>query len=299
MPADSVPAHSGPDATGVEAQGADAQAVAAPGAAAQVADAAGAARRVGDEPAPGTHWTVSGPADAPPIVFVHGAMMGRSVWSPQIERLSGRFRCVTVDLPGHGSRRGHRFELESAAAGVAEAIDRAAGGRCVLVGLSLGGYTAMTVAARYPGKVRGLVIAGSTREPEGLSRLGFLLYAYGLRLAPEPAVRAVALAWFRRRYGSTVANAITAGGHFAKGGSAAVKRLVGGRFREKLKAYGGPILVVNGSMDLVFRVGANSFLRDVPGATYRMIPRAGHLSNVDAPDAFTGLVEEFVATLPE
>ena len=217
----------------------------------------------------------------------------------QIERLSGRFRCVAVDLPGHGSHRGHRFDLDAAAAGVAEAIDRAAGGRAVLVGLSLGGYTAMTVAARYPEKVRGLVIAGSTREPDGLSRLGFLLYAYGLRLAPEPAVRAVALAWFRRRYGPRVAGAITAGGHFAKGGSAAVERLIGGRFRDKLRAYGGPILVLNGSTDLVFRIGASGFLRDVPGVTYRMIRRAGHLSNVDAPEAFTGLVEEFIATLPD
>ena len=251
------------------------------------------------EPAPGTHWTVSGPSDAPPIVFVHGAMMGRSVWSPQIDRLAGRYRCVTVDLPGHGSRRGHRFELEGAAEGVAEAIERGAGGRAVLVGLSLGGYTAMTVAATRPSMVRGLVIAGSTREPDGFSRLGFLLYAYGLRLAPEPAVRAIALAWFRRRYGPVVAGAITAGGHFAKGGSAAVKRIVGGRFRDKLRAYGGPILVINGSMDLVFRIGAGRFLRDVPGVTHRMIPRAGHLSNVDAPEAFTALIEEFIGTLPE
>lgn len=247
----------------------------------------------------GVHWTATGPAGAPAIVFVHGAMMGRSVWAPQIERLSGRFRCISVDLPGHGTNRRTRFTLDAAADGVTEAIDRAAGGRAVVVGLSLGGYTATAVAGRHPEKVRGLVIAGSTREPEGLSRLGFLLYAYGLRLAPEPAVRAVALAWFRRRYGPAVAGAITAGGHFAKGGSAAVRRLVGQRFRDRLKAYGGPILVINGALDLVFRIGAGRFLGGVPGVTNRMIPRAGHLSNVDAPDQFTALVEEFIATLSE
>ena len=244
------------------------------------------------------HWTATGPEGAPPIVFVHGAMMGRSVWAPQIDRLSGRYRCVSVDLPGHGTNRQTRFTLDAAAAGIAETIDRAAGGRAVVVGLSLGGYTATAVAGRYPNKVRGLVIAGSTREPEGLSRLGFLLYAYGVRLAPEPAVRKVALAWFRRRYGPVLAGAITAGGHFAKGGSAAVKRLVGQRFRDRLIAYGGPILVINGSMDLVFRIGAGRFLSGVPSVTNRMIPRAGHLSNVDAPEAFTALVEEFIGTLP-
>ncbi len=245
------------------------------------------------------HWSVTGPADAPPIVFVHGAMMGRSVWWPQVRALSDRFRCITVDQPGHGSRQDQKFTLDIAVANVLEALESEAGGRAVLVGLSLGGYVAMTVAARHPTKVRGLVIAGSTREPAGLSRLGFLLYSYGLRLAPEPAVRAVALAWFRRRYGPVLAAAITAGGHFAKGGAAAVKRLAGDRFREKLLAYGGPILVINGSMDLVFRIGAGRFVAGVPGVTNRMIPRAGHLSNVDKPEAFTGLIEEFVATLPE
>lgn len=246
----------------------------------------------------GAHWSVAGPADAPSIVFVHGAMMGRSVWWPQVTALADRYRCITVDQPGHGSRKDQQFSLDVAVGNVLEAIDQEANGRAILVGLSLGGYTAMTVAGRHPEKVRGLVIAGSTREPEGFSRLAFLLYAYGLRLAPEPAVRAVALAWFKRRYGPVVASAITAGGHFAKGGSAAVKRIAGGRFRDKLHAYGGPILVINGSMDLVFRIGAGRFLAGVPGVTNRMIPRAGHLSNVDRPEAFTALIEEFAATLP-
>ena len=251
---------------------------------------------VNDEPAVG-HWDVSGPADAPPIVFVHGAMMGRSVWRPQIDALAGRYRCISVDLPGHGTQRQRGFTLDDAVAGVIDAIDREAGGRAVLVGLSLGGYVAMTIAGRHPERVRGLVIAGSTREPKGVSRLAFQLYGWGLRLAPEPAVRAVALAWFRRRYGSAVAAAITAGGHFAKGGSRAVRHLARGRFRDRLLAYGGPILVINGSMDLVFRIGAGRFLSGVPGVTSRMIPRAGHLSNVDKPEAFTALVEEFVGTL--
>ena len=243
------------------------------------------------------HWDVTGPEGAPSIVFVHGAMMGRSVWRPQIDALADRFRCISVDLPAHGSQRKRAFTMDEATAGVIAAIDHAAGGRAVLVGLSLGGYVAMTVAGRHPERVRGLVIAGSTREPEGVTRLAFLVYGWGLRLAPEPAVRAVALAWFRRRYGPVVGTAITAGGHFAKGGSQAVRHLARGRFRDRLLAYGGQILVINGTMDLVFRIGAKRFLTGVPGVTNRMIPRAGHLSNVDRPEAFTALVEEFIGTL--
>ena len=226
-------------------------------------------------------------------------MMGRSVWRPQIDALADRYRCISVDLPGHGTLEHHRFTLDEAAAAVIRAIDEAAGGRAVVVGLSLGGYTAMLVAGRQPERVRGLVIAGSTREPVGASRLAFQLYGWALRLAPQPAVRVIAMAWFRRRYGPLLGAAIVAGGHFARGGGRAVGHLARGRFKDKLLAYGGPILVINGSMDLVFRIGAGRFLAGVPGVTSRMIPRAGHLSNVDKPAAFTALVEEFVATLPD
>jgi len=243
-------------------------------------------------------WDAVGPEGAPPIVFVHGALMGRSVWRPQIDALADRFRCVSVDLPGHGTQRDLPFELDRAAAGVLRAIDEAGGGRAVLVGLSIGGYVAMAVAGRHPEKVRGLVIAGSTREPTGVSRLAFLLYAGALRGVPESIVRTIAFALFRRRYGTILAAAITAGGHFARGGARAVQHIAGQRFRDRLVAYGGPILVVNGTLDLVFRIGAGRFIAGVPGVTNRVIPRAGHLSNVDRPEVFTGLVEEFLATLP-
>lgn len=246
---------------------------------------------------PRPHWTVEGPDDAPAIVFVHGAMMGRSVWRPQLDALSPRFRCIAVDQPGHGTLRQQQFTLDVAVENVVEAIDQAGGGRVVLVGLSLGGYVSMTVAGRYPERVRGLVIAGCTREPVGLSRVGFHVYGLSLRLVPERLVGTVAVRWFRLRYGGEVAAAITAGGHFSRGGSRAVRHLVGGGFRERLRAYGGPILAINGVTDLVFTIGARRFLAGLPNTTYRVIARAGHLSNVDQPAAFTGLVEDFIGTL--
>jgi pimeloyl-ACP methyl ester carboxylesterase len=155
----------------------------------------------------------------------------------------------------------------------------------------------MVVAGRYPDKVRGLVIAGCTREPVGLSKAGFHLYGISLHVLPERIVGAVAKGWFRVRYGGEVAAAITAGGHFSRGGGQAVRRLVGGSYRERLRSYRGPVLAINGVTDLVFVVGARRFLAGLPRLTYRVIGGAGHLSNVDRPAAFTALVEDFIGTL--
>jgi pimeloyl-ACP methyl ester carboxylesterase len=244
-------------------------------------------------------WRSSGPTDAPPIVFVHGALMSWSMWHPQVEALSARYRCITVDLPGHGVLEADAFEMDAAVQSVVRAIDEAAGGRAVLVGLSLGGYVAMLVAGRHPEKVRGLVIAGSTAEPAGVTRLAFLLYGWALRLSPPGIVRLVAFRLFRRRYGIPLAAAITAGGYFLRSGSAAVRALAGTRFRDRLLAYGGPILVINGRLDLVFRIGAARFLAGVPQVRAHVLKGASHLSNVDRPDVFTRLVERFIEGLPD
>ncbi|HKB28076.1 MAG TPA: alpha/beta hydrolase [Candidatus Limnocylindrales bacterium] len=243
-------------------------------------------------------WEVVGPADGPPIVFVHGAVMTRAQWRLQVDHFAAAgYRCVLVDLPGHGTLADRPFTLEAAAGHVIDVIDTAAGGRAVLVGLSLGGYVSMTVAGQSPERVRGLVLAGSTREPSGPTRAAFWLIGWGLGVAPESVLRGYVGWLYRRRYGQGVSDAILANGYYAKGGGAAIRTLSGARFRERLAAYGGPIHVINGNLDLVFRLGERQFLEGLPGVTSQRIGRAAHLSNVDRPDEFSGAVQGFLETL--
>jgi pimeloyl-ACP methyl ester carboxylesterase len=241
---------------------------------------------------------VAGPAGGQAIVFIHGAIMSRAQWRPQVDRFAGLgYRCIAMDLPGHGELAERPFTLDGAADVVADVVDRLAGGRAVLVGLSLGGYVAMAVAGRSPERVRGLVLAGATREPEGPIRIGYSIVGWAYGLLPEPLLRAISTWLFRRRYGREIAAAILANGYFARGGSRAIRSLGGGRFRERLLAYGGPVLVINGDLDLVFRLGARRFVEGVPGVTRRVLRRAAHLSNLDRPDDFTAAVLAFVQTL--
>ncbi len=155
----------------------------------------------------------------------------------------------------------------------------------------------MIVAGLAPEKVRGLVLAGSTREPSGPTRTAFWLIGWGLGVAPEPVLRGFVGWLYRRRYGPDVATTILANGYYARGGGAAIRTLSGGRFRERLAAYGGPVLVINGDLDFVFRRGERQFVDGLAGVTSRRIQRAAHLSNVDRPDEFSGAVEAFVASL--
>jgi len=255
-------------------------------------------RTAGESASAETHWEVAGPHDGPPIVFVHGAVMTRAQWTLQANRFANAgYRAISIDLPGYGVLADRPFTLEAATEAVEAVIDRVAGGRAVLVGLSLGGYVSMTVAAHSPERVRGMVLAGSTREPTGPARFAYWFVGTGLGLAPQSVLRGLMAFIWRRRYGPEIAAAIMAKGYWARGGGAAIRVLAGGGFRDRIRAYGGPILVINGNLDLVFRLGERRFLEGVPGVTRRRISWAAHLSNLDRPDDFSNAVESFVETL--
>src|SRR6187401_2400513 len=121
---------------------------------------------------------VAGPPGAPSIIFVHSTRLTGAMWAAQQAELAGEFRTIAVDLPAHGARAAEAFTLDGAADVLAAAIrDHATGGRAVVVGLSLGGYVAMALAAREPALVRGLVLSGATAEPAGAKSLAFLAFA--------------------------------------------------------------------------------------------------------------------------
>ena len=140
-------------------------------------------------------YDVDGPPDGAAIVFLHGTRLCRSAWAPQMADLRDEFRVIAMDLPGHGARADDPFTLASAREAVVAVIEAAAGGRAVLVGLSLGGYVAMDVAAARPDLVRGLVLSGATAEPVGWRAWPFRALGSALRRLDGPRF-AAANAWF-------------------------------------------------------------------------------------------------------
>ncbi len=238
--------------------------------------------------------TATGRADAPAIVFLHGTRLSRMVWTPQLDALGDEFRAIALDLPGHGARAGERFSLDRATDVVVAAIrERAAGRSAVVVGLSLGGYVAMTLAARFPELVSGLVIAGASAEPAGVRVLAFRGLAGAMAHLDRPSLDRLSGRFFRARYPATIAEPIVAGGFWSGGGALALRALFGERFVPRLAAYGGPVLILNGEYDLLFRLSAPTFAASARNARRVVLRGALHLSNLDRPVAFSHVVRDF------
>lgn len=91
-----------------------------------------------------------------PIVFLHGITNRRSSWTPVVELLSARHRCVNVDLAGHGeSPRTGAYDVFSQAASVVGFLESRGIDRPLVVGHSYGAFVATLVGTMAA--VRGVV----------------------------------------------------------------------------------------------------------------------------------------------
>jgi pimeloyl-ACP methyl ester carboxylesterase len=240
----------------------------------------------------------AGPPEAPAIVFVHGTRLTGAMWSAQLAALGGEFHAIAIDLPGHGTRAAEPFTLDAAADVLSATIrDHAAGGRAIVVGLSLGGYVAMALAAREPERVRGLVLSGATAEPVGFRAQPYLRLAGVMDRVERERLDRYNAWFFRVRYPAAIAEPIVAGGFWSAGGASALRAVVGQRFIPRLAAYPGPTLILNGEFDFPFRLWAPRFAAAARDARRVRLAGASHLANLDRPAAFNEAVRRFATSL--
>ncbi len=82
------------------------------------------------------------------MVLIHGVTMDLTMWEAQVAEFGASWRCITVDLRGHG-RSAPLAPGYDTSADLLRVLDETAVGGCVLVGLSLGGYEAVSFAGQH------------------------------------------------------------------------------------------------------------------------------------------------------
>jgi pimeloyl-ACP methyl ester carboxylesterase len=136
-----------------------------------------------------------------PVVFIHVLTFSRATWGPLLDRLADRFRCLAVDLPGHGGSAGLPRSMEEVGGQVHGLVSGLGIERPVIVGHSFGGVLASFYAATFP--VAGVVnvdqpldvvpfvrmiqqAAPALRGPQFAAVFEPIRQSIGVELLPEP-----------------------------------------------------------------------------------------------------------------
>lgn len=192
----------------------------------------------------------------PTLILLHGATINGHMWDPIRRELDSRYRIVTPDLPGHGSRRCEPFTLIGAVATVTAAAASVAPAPFVVGGDSLGGYSTLASAASLPqDRLKGLILCGSSSNLTGTALLPYLMQKamFRVMLMCMSEER-----WIRTRVRKLLSSlkiapedveAMLNAGISLRVFNQAVDALRDIDFRAKLAVVGQPVVIINGGKD--------------------------------------------------
>lgn len=246
-----------------------------------------------------------GAGAGPPVLFIHGFPLDRTIWSHQLDGLTG-FHRIAPDLRGMGRSDAPDlgYSMSTYAEDLAGILDAIGAARVVLCGISLGGYIAFEFLRRWRERVRGLILMDTRPEPDSVEgrRSREVLIAKVREQGAIAAAEAMLPRFFTsqvspeiiERVRTMILNTPVAG-------------LVGAlsAMRERPDSTpllstltGVPTLVIVGAEDMITPPPiAQAMATGIPGARLMEIPGAGHLPCVEQPVPTTRAILKFLQGL--
>lgn len=243
-----------------------------------------------------------------PVAFSHGLLLSCRMFDAQVAALRGMHRCIAWDHRGQGRSAPAStpvVSIDQCADDAIALLERLATGPVHFVGLSMGGFVGMRVAARRPDLVRSLTLLDTSADPEPAENLPRyrLLTTIVRYVGPRPVSGAVMKILFGRSWlaDPAYADARAQWRRHLGGNRRAIVRAVEGVLRREgamdlLPAIRCPVTVAVGEEDVAtVPAKAEAIARVVPGAVLVRIPRAGHSSSIEAPEAVTEAIRGTIA----
>lgn len=244
----------------------------------------------------------------PVVAFSHGLLFSCRMFDAQVEALRPTCRCLAWDHRGQGrSARasGRSVPIETVTADAVELLDSLGVSKVHFVGLSMGGFVGLRIAARRPDLMASLTLLDTSADaepPENLPRYRWLTRIVAVT-GPGVVMGQVMPILFGRTWLDDPRQ------HTAR---AQWKRRLSDNRRDIVKAVRGvierdsvrdalamiqcPVTVAVGDEDVATTPAkAEGLAQGIPGAQLVTIPRTGHSSSIEAPDAVTRIIRDTMA----
>lgn len=237
----------------------------------------------------------------PPLLLIQGLGYERWGWEPLAGPLAESYRVITFDNRGIGDSDAPPgpYDIGMMAADAAGVLDAAGVTRAHVMGASLGGMIAQTLALEYPGRVDRLILACTTPGGD----------AYPLPDATTDLIREAASLPHEESVRRFTANALGTAGPLEElvarrlarpqdplAWQAQAAASVGHDTSARLGEIAAPTLVLHGTADRVVDPRNAPLLAErIPDATLELLPDLGHLFFWDDPERTVELVKAFLA----
>jgi 3-oxoadipate enol-lactonase len=240
------------------------------------------------------------------VLFLHGVGADRRMWQDQLDALGGEFLGFAWDARGYGDSDDYEgpFEFAKVCADLVRMLDCLGADRVHIVGQSMGGLIAQDFYARAPHRVRSLTLVDTTwslrrsmtsEQVEAFlaaRRAPLMQGATPAELAPALVKRLLApqaKPEVRERL-IDIMSGLRVGSYLKA--LEAVTRYEG---RLDLTQVSVPTLVIVGDLDEVTPPAASEHLAaHIPGAELVVLPEAGHMANMEQPEAFNAALRRFL-----
>lgn len=243
-------------------------------------------------------------------VLLHAFPIGANLWEPQMRSIPPGWRLITPDLRGFGGSTEvdslSALSISDFAADVIDLLDELGVERAVIGGSSMGGYVALSLLQAAPERIEGLIFANTRAgadSPEARANRRAML-ALVDREGPSGVAREMMPKLLGKTTRETNQTAEATIRRLIKQQSPAGIRSAIHRMMHRpdstplLPQIAVPTLVITGEEDELIPVSeSRAIAAAVPGATLVVIPGAGHLSNMEQPDAFNNALNAFLTKL--
>lgn len=240
-----------------------------------------------------------------PVVLLHAFPLNGRMWDPQATLLAGDRRVVVPDYPGFGRspRTPAQPDVRYYAEGVRGLLDRLGLERVVLGGISMGGYVAFAGLRLFPERISGLILANTRPDPdseemrENRKNMARRVADEGVEVLAElqmPRLLAKDTLENNKEVVELVKTMI-----LESSPDGVVAAL--GALRERpdstplLPEIKVPTLVIGGEEDAISSPEVMAGMAEkIPGSRHVVLPRAGHLSNLESPREFNAALTDFL-----
>ncbi|WP_434663444.1 3-oxoadipate enol-lactonase [Klebsiella sp. MISC125] len=245
-------------------------------------------------------YQIDGPDGAPVIVLSNSLGTTRAMWQPQLAALTQHFRVLRYDTHGHGAtRKSGKVTLAQLGEDVIALLDHLNIDKAWFCGISMGGLTGLWLGRFAPERFYGLVVANTAARIGDQS--GWLSRARAVRQEGMDVVAAgSADRWFTHEFRQKTPEVVEALCHQlthsnAEGYADCCEALAAADLRAEVAQIPLPVLIIAGESDPVTTVADANFLHQQIPASQVVVLAASHLSNIEAPKAFSaGLLGFFL-----